>query len=112
MKKEKRKAKNTHGTTQKEKNMYYRSNTSDIYLVQNARKRKINNSVATLSEYGGVSKWVYIENICKTERMLNGSIYAHFEKIIATLVSGIIHAVQKMNCIADPVFVYQIGHFP
>ena len=44
--------------------------------------------------------------------MLNGSIYAHFEKIIATLVSGKTHAVQKLNCIADPVFVYQISLFP
>ena len=62
MKKEKRKAKNTHGTTQKEKNMYYRSNTSDIYLVQNACKRKINNSVATLLEFGGTSIFSHISN--------------------------------------------------
>ena len=45
--------KNTHVTTQKEINMNYRSNTTYMYLVQNARKRKINNSVATLSEFGG-----------------------------------------------------------
>ena len=52
-KKSKKKKKNTHVTAQKEINMNYRSNTSDIYLVQNARNRKINNSVATLSEFGG-----------------------------------------------------------
>ena len=53
MKKEKRKAKNSHNNAETEIKMNYRSNTSDIYLVQNARKRKINNSVATLSEFGG-----------------------------------------------------------
>ena len=52
-KKKKEKQKNTHVTTQNEKNIDYKSNTCNICLVQNARKRKINNSVATVSEFGG-----------------------------------------------------------